>query len=194
MAYNKINGNTEVYVTSLSGGPSFPRDVYYININPLDGTEGPAGFGETGHTGATGVTGPPGDIYYSRTVNTWSWSPVDVGGRVTLVVGGGLSYLTGHSLLISSRTPGNTIQGTVITYNKISGNLYVLIRGYSGSNTFPEDIYDINLNALDGVQGPAGTTGPTGEQGLQGYTANSVGELLAAFCTIRTGGVPPESI
>ena len=185
MAYNKINGNTEVYVTSISGGPSFPRDVYNININPLDGTEGPPGLGDTGATGPTGVTGPPGDIYYSRTVNTWSWSPVDIGGRVTLVVGAGLSYLTGHSILISSRTPANIIQGTVITYNKISGNLYVLIRGYSGSNTFPEDIYDINLNALDGVQGPTGNTGPTGEQGLQGYTGatGTPGDIYSTYTT-----------
>jgi collagen type VII alpha len=170
MAYNKINGNTEVYVTSISGGPSFPRDVYYININPLDGTEGPAGFGDTGATGPTGVTGPPGDIYYSSTVNTWAWSPVNVGGSVTLYVEGGLSYLTGHSLLISSRTPGNTIQGTVLSYNKLSGILYVRIRGYSGSSTFPEDIYDVNLNPIDGPQGATGVTGPLGPAGSQGAT------------------------
>jgi hypothetical protein len=170
MAYNKINGNTEVYVTSISGGPSFPRDVYYININPLDGTEGPAGLGETGPTGATGVTGPPGDIYHSQTISPWSWCPVSVNGNITLTVEKGLSYLPGHSILISSRTPGNTIQGTVIRYNVFSGNLQVLVRGFSGSEDFPEDIYDVNLNPLDGVQGPTGSTGASGLQGATGVT------------------------
>ena len=195
MAYNKINGNTEVYVTSISGGPSFPRDVYYININPLDGTEGPAGLGETGPTGATGVTGPPGDIYHTQTISPWSWCPVTVNGSVTLAVERGLSYLAGHSLLISSRTPGNTIQGTVIRYNVFSGNLQVLVRGFSGSEDFPEDIYDVNLNPLDGIQGPIGPTGASGLQGATGVTGptGAPGDIYSTR-TINTWSWEPVNI
>ena len=168
LAYNTGTGAIEIFVTYIEGSSVFPSDIYIVNLNPLNGTEGPTGAqGHTGPMGATGVTGPPGDIYHTQTNLPWSWCPVTVNGCITLYVESGLSYLAGHSILISSRIPGHTIQGTVIEYKVLTGSLQVLVRGFSGSEDFPEDIYDVNLNPLDG---PQGQTGPTGALGLRGAT------------------------
>jgi hypothetical protein len=181
IGYNKTNGNTEVMVTSISGGPSFPRDTYFININPLDGVQGPIGLmgdtGATGFTGPVGATGAQGDVYNTTTNGEWSWSPVEVGRTLWANIGTNLSYITGHSLLISS--PDRYIKVSVISYDKGLGRLYALIKSVSGESFFPSAIYNINLNPLDGeqgatgIQGNTGSTGPTGPQGLQGATGVS---------------------
>jgi hypothetical protein len=117
-----------------------------------------------------GATGNSGDIFYTHTTSLWSLSPVEIGGETTLVVESGLSYIPGHSILISSRTPGYTIQATVTVYDKETGYIYIIIRRFEGGDNFPPDTYDVNLNPIDGIQGPTGTKGDTGLQGATGPT------------------------
>ena len=41
LSYNTTSGAIEIYVTSIQGSATFPSDIYTVNLNPLNGTEGP---------------------------------------------------------------------------------------------------------------------------------------------------------
>jgi hypothetical protein len=198
LAYNTSSGAIEIAITSLQGSAVFPSDIYTVNLNPLDGIQGPTGSqgttGATGPQGMTGATGKSGDIFYTHTTSSWSFGPVEIGGETTVVVESGLSYIPGHSILISSRTPGYTLQATVTDYDKETGYMYIIIKSFEGGENFPIDIYDVNLNPLDGIQGPTGsqgTTGATGPQGMTGATGKS-GDIFYTHTTSSWSFGPVE--
>lgn len=119
------------------------------------GTYGPTG--ESGFTGPTGYTGPSGNVFESTTVSNWTSNPVTLGGSETLTFEPGLSYINGNSVIVvSSSDPSHYFQGTVLAYNNVTGTMEIYITKVVGSPNFPSDVYQINLNPLDGPGVPVG--------------------------------------
>jgi hypothetical protein len=123
-----------------------------------DGPQGPDGpTGYTGDTGPTGYTGPSGNIFKSTTVSNWTSNPVTLGGAETLTFAPGLSYINGNSVVVVSTTdPSHYFQGTVLAYDSVTGTMEIYITKVVGDANFPSDIYEINLNPLDGPGVPVG--------------------------------------
>ena len=120
-----------------------------------DGPEGPTGH--TGFTGPTGYTGPSGNIFQSTTVSNWTSNPVTLGGSETLTFAPGLSYINGNSVVVVSTTdPSHYFQGTVLAYDNVTGSMEIYITKVVGDPNFPSNIYEINLNPLDGPGVPVG--------------------------------------
>jgi len=123
-----------------------------------DGPEGPQGpEGPTGYTGPRGYTGPSGNIFQSTTPSNWTSSPVTLGGIQTITFAPGLSYINGNSVVVvSTMDPSHYFQGTVMAYDALTGAMEIYITKVVGDANFPSDIYEINLNPLDGPGVPVG--------------------------------------
>ncbi len=157
LSYDKVNGNTEIYVTSISGGPSFPSDVYQVNINPLDG--------------AAGAQGASGDLFYSITTSSWIFGTLVPGQPTTLQIAPGLSFTPGNSVVVTANSDCNQFfQGRVVSYDDQLGNITINVLTIGGSPVFPNDFYLVNLNPIDGTQGDTGSIGIQGSTGPRGDT------------------------
>ena len=134
-------------------GPTGP-----IGDTGPDGPQGPDGpTGYTGYTGPMGYTGPSGNIFKSTTVGNWTSNPVTLGGAETLTFAPGLSYINGNSVVVVSTTdPSHYFQGTVLAYDTVTGTMEIYITKVVGDANFPSDMYEINLNPLDGPGVPVG--------------------------------------
>jgi hypothetical protein len=164
ISYDPVTGTIEIFVTGIYGSSSFPSDIYVVNLNPLDGIQGVSGpTGATGFTGATGAMGPTGysgDIFYSTTVGNWTSNPVTMGGSETLTFAPGLSYIPGNSVVVIANTDNtHYFQGRVLAYDATNGNIEIYITLVVGGANFPSDVYEINLNPLDGPGVPVGGNG-----------------------------------
>jgi hypothetical protein len=164
ISYDPVTGTIEIFVTGIYGSSSFPSDIYVVNLNPLDGIQGVSGpTGATGFTGATGAIGPTGysgDIFYSTTVGNWTSNPVTMGGSETLTFAPGLSYIPGNSVVVIANTDNtHYFQGRVLAYDATNGNIEIYITLVVGGANFPSDVYEINLNPLDGPGVPVGGNG-----------------------------------
>ena len=151
-----------------------------ISIIGPRGPIGPTGmFGQIGQTGYTGPTGPigntgiPGDRY--NTYTSFNETPDPDNESVSLNVEPGLAYITGNSIIVIDRTTNTySFEGRVLSYNNITGTIVVdSIANIIGSIPFPDTIYNVNLDGIDGPTGPRGLdgfTGYTGSRGLDGLT------------------------
>src|SRR6185503_18768551 len=88
-------------------------------------------------------------------------------GSHTLIIGTGLQYSPGQTVIISNST-SNYMIGTVSTYNNITGQMTVTVTSVIGSGTFSS--WTVNLNGAPGPAGATGATGPAGATGAIGAT------------------------
>lgn len=147
-----------------SGGLTEIRRVnaLYSHTNAFcchnNGIIGPTGEkGRDGIQGPTGYTGPSGDIFKSATVGNWTSNQVVIDGVQTITFDPGLSYISGNSVVVVSTTdPSHYFQGRVLAYNITTGTMEIYITKVVGNPNFPSDIYEINLNPLDGPGVPIG--------------------------------------
>lgn len=133
------------------------------------GTNGATGAtGAAGSTGATGAAGPTGATGIGERYRTSSINELTIGdgpnndGIQTLVVEAGLSYTaTQQIIVVDSTNAANYMHGTVVSYNKLTGNLVVLVETHAGTGTISS--WDVNLaGATAGAPGSTGATGPSG--------------------------------
>jgi hypothetical protein len=119
---------------------------------------GPTGEkGRDGIQGPTGHTGPSGNIFQSTTPSNWTSSRVELDGVETITFEPGLSYINGNSVVVASSTdPSHYFQGRVLAYDSETGTMEIYITKVVGDENFPSDIYEINLNPLDGPGVPVG--------------------------------------
>jgi hypothetical protein len=165
LSYNTTSGAIEISITSIKGSATFPSDIYTVNLNPLDGMQGPSGAtGQTGatgirgHTGPQGITGPTGSSFFSNGTELWGWGPISVGYVGNIRIATGLAFVSGSSVIISSASiQSHYIQASVIDYNINTGFMSFTVRAYSGSSTFEPEIYQVSLGTLEMPTG--GNTG-----------------------------------
>jgi hypothetical protein len=90
-------------------------------------------------------------------VSNWTSNPVTLGGAETITFEPGLSYINGNSVVVVSTTDSSHyFQGTVVAYDSETGAMEIYITKVVGDANFPSDIYEINLNPLDGPGVPVG--------------------------------------
>jgi hypothetical protein len=149
-----------------------------------DGTiQTTAAFGVAGATGATGATGVSGDKY-----TTTSTTPLTIAtGTQSLTVETGLALSVGQTVIIANSS-SNKMEGTITSYNSLTGALVANVTSVVGSGTFSS--WSISLS---GAPGPAGATGITGIQGIQGSTG-STGATGAAGLQGSTGATGIQGI
>ena len=164
------------------------------------GPRGPTGpTGQIGLIGATGPTGPIGSVFNSITNGTWASTPVIyLGGVETLTIGTGLSFIPGNSIIVvSSSDPTHFFQGRVLVYNTVTGSVVIAVTTVSGSTAFSSEIYNININPVDGTIGETGppgytsNTGATGPAGADGSASNT-GTTGSTGSTGYTGPTGPS--
>jgi len=73
-------------------------------------------------------------------------------------------------VVVSTSDPTQFFQGRVLAYDKSNGSMEIAITSINGTANFPSDIYEINLNPLDGTVGNTGALGETGPAGVTGST------------------------
>jgi hypothetical protein len=128
----------------------------------LTGAPGPAGAnGPTGPAGPTGLDGQSGDIYATSSVT----SLAIITGTKNLIVATGLAYTAGQSIVIAYDV-NNKMEGSVVSYNPLTGAMEASITSVTGSGTYAS--WGVNLNGTPGIQGPAGPTGAPGAAGADG--------------------------
>jgi hypothetical protein len=126
-----------------------------------DGVTGPTGTGITGATGPMGPSGIDGDRYA-----TSSSTCLTIGtGTFNLTTGTGLAYTPGQSIVIAFNA-GNKMEGTVVSYDPVTGAMVVQITNTTGSGYYC--VWGVYLNGTPGIQGPAGPTGAAGANGAPG--------------------------
>jgi hypothetical protein len=114
--------------------------------------------GSTGPTGSIGLTGPTGAGFFTTTAELWGWGPVGPGYTGNIRITGGLAYVSGSSIIISSPTiVSHYIKATVITYDIVTGDTTFIVNSFSGSNTFDPELYEVTLGSLEMPTG--GNTG-----------------------------------
>ena len=59
-------------------------------------------------------------------------------------------------MVVSTTDPSHYFQGTVLAYNTLTGTMEIYITKVIGDANFPSDMYEINLNPLDGPGVPVG--------------------------------------
>ena len=114
-------------------------------------------------------------------------SPVQ-GDEITIVIGTGLSYILGNSVLVVDSTSAlNRLEGRVQSYDSVSGVITIdqltNISGTFGSSV----VYIVNL---DGIDGPTGAAGPTGLPGSASNTG-ATGPTGPTGATGATGATGP---
>ena len=155
-------------VLVTSGGTSqFINNQQLIFAIVTSGLTGATGL--QGSTGATGATGVAGDKY----TTTSSTSLTIATGTQSLTVGTGLALSVGQSVIIANSS-SNKMEGSVTSYNSVTGALVVNVTSIVGSGTFSS--WSVSLSGAPGptgatgIQGSTGATGIQGIQGIQGST------------------------
>jgi len=165
LSYDSVYGTINLNVISFNGDSYFGNDIYYINLNPMDGptgATGPAGIsggssntgatglaGSTGYTGVTGATGSTG--YTGTTGATGSTGYTGVTGAT------GFTGFTG-------RTGATGSTG----YTGVTG-----ATGFTGFTGRTGATGSTGYTGVTGATGPTGDTGPTGETGPTGDTGDT---------------------
>jgi hypothetical protein len=122
--------------------------------------------GIQGSTGSTGATGTAGDKY-----TTSSSTPLTIAlGTQSLTVETGLALSVGQSVIIAN-SPSNKMEGTITSYNSLTGALVVNVTSVVGSGTFSS--WSVSLSGAPGPAGATGITGATGVSGGQGATGST---------------------
>jgi collagen type VII alpha len=189
------------YTITLTTAPASGVNIVIVSLNGIEGATGPSGgptgatgaTGETGSTGSTGstgiqgiqgssgstgiqgingstgATGTAGDKY-----TTSSSTPLTIAlGTQSLTVETGLALSVGQSVIIAN-SPSNKMEGTITSYNSLTGALVVNVTSVVGSGTFSS--WSVSLSGAPGPAGATGATGIAGDTGATGLTgATGVG-------------------
>jgi hypothetical protein len=146
--------------------------VEKVSALEVGGTYGATGAtgaqGTSGATGSTGAAGPTGATGIGEKYRTNSTNELTIGdgpnndGIQTLTVEPGLSYTaTQQIIVVDSTNASNYMHGSVVSYNKLTGSLIILVEVHGGSGTLSS--WDVNLaGAIAGAPGSTGATGPSG--------------------------------
>ena len=153
------------YDISKDGDQLFHEDSASLFIRDLSGNWTLLSTGVAGSVivGPIGPAGLDGDIYTTSSTTSLLMGT----GNKTLTVDTGLALATGQSLIIANSS-SNKMEGPVVSYNSVSGELIVNVDTVTGSGTFA--VWDVSLS---GAPGPAGDTGSTGITGLTGVTGST---------------------
>ncbi len=127
------------------------------------GATGPEGATGIGATGATGVAGVAGDKYTTSSSDTLTIAL----GSQSLTVGTGLALSIGQTIIIANSS-SNKMEGTVTSYNSVTGALVANITSITGSGSFSS--WAVSLSGAPGPAGATGVIGSTGATGPQGAT------------------------
>ena len=167
--YDGVTGNLvirDIQNVKPNGTIIFPSQLYNVNVNGIDGSKG--------QKGDTGPMGMDGDKYKTTTL---LYENIDVSaGYVQISVADKLAYIQGNSIVVVGQNdPDYSFQGYIHTYDGITGNLVIRdIQNVKPGGTiiFPSQLYNVNVNGIDGPAGPtgamgvAGATGPMGPAGI----------------------------
>jgi hypothetical protein len=156
-----------------------------VGATGATGATGPLGpTGATG-AGATGATGPVGDRYA-----TSSTTSLTIGtGNQTLTVDTGLAYTLNQDVVIAYDN-SNDMNGSVVSYDSLTGVLVVNVTLTNGSGTFTS--WTVNL---DGAAGIPGATGPIGSTGATGIGSTGATGLTGPTGPIgSTGSTGPTGL
>ncbi len=174
---NLGDGSIDMIATGGSGtwssvgiqGPTGPAG----GTSGSSGSSGSSGFsgtsgysGSSGSSGTSGVDGLPGDKYSTTSTTTLSVST----GTQSLTVDTNLAYSSGQSLVIAHNS-SNKMEGTVDSYNSISGLLVGVITSIIGNGTY--STWDVNLGGTQGANGSSGSSGTSGSSGSSGRSGTS---------------------
>ena len=123
--------------------------------------------GVSSRAGLNGTSGINGSIYVGN-----STTSISIGlGTKTLFVETGLAYSIAQDISIVYNV-SNLMNGEIISYNSITGELVVDIKSVLGSGTY--NVWITNLDgAVGGVSGSSGTSGISGTSGLSGTSGIS---------------------
>jgi hypothetical protein len=147
-------------------GPTGPQGATGIGATGATGQQGLQGAtGEaiTGSTGSTGPSGAQGATGLGDKYQTTSTSTLAVqNGAHNFVVEAGLAYSPNQTVIITdAMAAGNHMHATVISYNRVSGEMYVNVTSHSGDGTHSSWI--VNLDGAVGAVGATGQQGATGQ-------------------------------
>jgi hypothetical protein len=151
------------YVFTMSSAVPSGSSIVIVSLNGVTGATGPSGgpvgaTGDFGSTGATGSSGIAGDKY-----TTFSSTPLTIAlGTQSLTVETGLALSIGQTIIIANGS-SNKMEGTITSYNSLTGALVANVTTITGSGSFSS--WSVSLS---GAPGPAGATGATGPQGATG--------------------------
>lgn len=153
-----ILGGTAGQVLSTDGNGSIGW-VSQIGPTGATGVQGATGLigltGATGPVGPTGSSGPKGDRY-----STTSTTSLTIGtGNKTLTVETDLAYTVNQDVVIAYDAT-NDMNGSVVSYDPLTGIMVVNVVGTLGSGTYTS--WTVNLDGAVGTPGPTGATGATG--------------------------------
>ena len=162
------SGNEEVlhnffwYLTGFTGNTGTSGTSGTSGISGSAGTSGTSGAsgssGSAGSHGTSGTSGFSGDKYRTTSSTELTIS----GGTQTLIVGTGLSFIPGQSLIIA-KDGSNYMEGTVDSYNPSTGELIGIITTLSGSGI--NNNWYVNLGGAQGADGTSGSSGTSGTDG-----------------------------
>ena len=150
--------------TGSTGIPGATGPQGATGVIGATGSTGPEGA--TGVLGGTGATGADGDRYHTSS-NT----------QLTIVSSGTITLTTNDLYLdfsmvqdvVVAYSPTQYMNGEVVSYNQVTGELVVNVLSSlgSGTNLTP---WEINLDGAVGIQGATGATGALGATGSTGAT------------------------
>jgi hypothetical protein len=150
------NGSTGATGTAGSNGST--------GATGTAGSNGSTGAtGTAGSNGSTGATGIAGDKYTTSSSTTLTIAL----GTQSLTVGTGLALSIGQSVIIANSS-SNKMEGTVTSYNSLTGALVANVTLIIGSGSFSS--WSVSLSGAPGPQGATGATGVAGTNGSTGAT------------------------
>lgn len=172
------SGNGELVFNSITIAGTGSYDIWYVNLD-----------GAVGAVGATGSTGPIG-LSGNRYLTTSNTNNTIQTGLQSFIVDTDLSFTLNQNIIIVHDI-STFMNGSVISYNPITGQLEVNITDITGSGSY--SFWTINLNGAKGELGPIGSTGiqgATGEAGTNG-TDGATGATGATGDTGAEGSTGP---
>lgn len=177
-------------LTGAQGVKGNTGDQGIQGIQGIQGEVGPQGIqGEKGDKGDTGNAGADGDRY--KTASTTS-NIISNGTKIFIVSDINVDYTTGQAVVVASGS--NTMNGEVVSYNALTGELNINVTKHNGSGTYTS--WQINLDGAVGIQGPQGIQGESGPQGIQGIQGiqGEVGPQGIQGIQGETGSTGPQGI
>ena len=138
--------------------------------------------------GGAGATGADGDKFNTSTTTSITIQPT-LNQDISFNIGPNYAYIPGNSVIVvDSTTINNRFEGTVLSYNTNTGIITITgITNIKGTYSSGSQIYNVNLDGIDGPTGAYGPTGPQGPTGLSGNMFNTA-TTNAVIITPATNG------
>ncbi len=134
------------------------------------GAQGPKGDqGDAGAQGAQGPAGPTGEAGHSPVTTSANTLTIASSGSVNVTLAGNHNaFAVGQRIRIASTANvSNFMEGTISTYDALTGVAQVALDYSQGSGTNVSS-WSVMSAGIVGDQGPTGATGPQGETGATG--------------------------